>query len=204
MFLPKLEKTLKEQNIDFHIFIIEQNDEKPFNRAKLLNVGFDSSRDFDYFIFHDVDMLPIDGKCDYKYESNPTHLASIVEQFGWNIPYNGYFGGVTLFDKKSFEEINGYSNEYWGWGAEDDDILRRCYFKNIEVKRKACWFNSLNHERNVDENEYASNLKRLQDFDSIQNLSEGLSTLEYEVDSNEELNSFTTLIKVIVLLKFII
>jgi hypothetical protein len=30
--------------------------------------------------------------------------------------FDTYFGGVTLFPVKAFEEIDGYSNKYWGWG----------------------------------------------------------------------------------------
>ena len=27
--------------------------------------------------------------------------------------------------EKEFRDVNGYSNEYWGWGGEDDDLYRR-------------------------------------------------------------------------------
>jgi hypothetical protein len=98
-FIPYMEKNLSEEGIDYQILIVEQNDEKPFNRAKLLNVGFKESEDFDYFVFHDVDMLPMDS--DYDFPDGPTHLASMAEQFGFKLPYDGYFGGVTIFDKES-------------------------------------------------------------------------------------------------------
>ena len=29
------------------------------------------------------------------------------------------------FTKETFEKLNGYSNEYWGWGGEDDDLQVR-------------------------------------------------------------------------------
>jgi len=51
-FVPHMEEYLKKDGIPFHIYIIHQADEKPFNRAKLLNVGFKESEEFDYFIFH--------------------------------------------------------------------------------------------------------------------------------------------------------
>ena len=35
------------------------------------------------------------------------------------------FGAATLVPKDMFESVNGYSNMYYGWGAEDDDFLRR-------------------------------------------------------------------------------
>ena len=37
MFLPYMKKYLKEY--DYKIYVIEQNDNKPFNRGKLLNIG---------------------------------------------------------------------------------------------------------------------------------------------------------------------
>jgi hypothetical protein len=51
VFVPWMIKNLNEEEIPFHIFIINQGDSKGFNRAKLLNVGFKESESFDYFSF---------------------------------------------------------------------------------------------------------------------------------------------------------
>ncbi|GAA6068156.1 beta-1,4-galactosyltransferase 2 [Tachysurus ichikawai] len=45
--------------------------------------------------------------------------------FHQGLPYAGYFGGVSGLSKKQFLKINGFPNEYWGWGGEDDDIYNR-------------------------------------------------------------------------------
>ncbi len=31
--------------------------------------------------------------------------------------------------------MNGYSNEFWGWGAEDDDMFRRIKFHKLNIIR---------------------------------------------------------------------
>uniref|UniRef100_A0A3P9PSS8 Beta-1,4-galactosyltransferase n=1 Tax=Poecilia reticulata TaxID=8081 RepID=A0A3P9PSS8_POERE len=50
----------------------------------------------------------------------------IINQVGrQELPYAGYFGGVSGLSKKQFLKINGFPNEYWGWGGEDDDIYNR-------------------------------------------------------------------------------
>lgn len=198
-FIPHMEKFLSDDGIDYGIFIVEQADDKPFNRAKLLNVGYKESEGFDYFAFHDVDMLPLDS--DYSYPDGPTHLASEVEQFGWGLPYDGYFGGVTLFDKESFLKINGYANEYWGWGAEDDDVLMRCAINEISTYRKQCRYRSLDHNRDIDRSLYTRNLGKLGVFtnakDSIDiSKKEGLSNLEYEKIEEVKITERSKIVKV--------
>lgn len=176
-FRPHMQKFLETSGIDYRIVIVEQSFEKPFNRAKLLNVGFDLTRDSDYFCFHDVDMLPLEA--DYSYCSNPTHLAARAEQFGWKLPYDQYFGGVTMFDRESFLRINGYSNLYFGWGAEDDDVFLRCQMRNMKLSRKNCSFRSLSHERNIDSNLYGTNIELLR-LAASRMTTDGLNSLEYQ------------------------
>jgi hypothetical protein len=131
IFVPYIEEYLGDK-FEYKIFVIEQKDNKPFNRGKLLNAGFkESGSDFDYYCFHDVDMLPIDA--DYSYCEQPTHLANTVD--GEQSFYN-YFGGVTILSKLDFKIINGYSNEYWGWGFEDDDLLQRCIYCNLSLDKR--------------------------------------------------------------------
>ena len=46
-----------------------------------------------------------------------------------NQKYALYFGGAVVFTKEQVEATNGYSNEYWDWGQEDDDLFWRCHFE---------------------------------------------------------------------------
>jgi len=50
--------------------------------------------------------------------------------------FDTYFGGVTMFTVDDFEKIDGYSNKYWGWGYEDDDLLLRCVKKKLKLDTK--------------------------------------------------------------------
>ena len=115
--------------------MIEQYDDKPFNRGKLLNIGFIKAKELgcNYVCFHDIDMLPV--KVDYSYADRPTQLANrfIYEVGVERTISDEYFGGVTIFPVEQFEDINGYSNDYWGWGFEDNDLLLRCKEKGIPL-----------------------------------------------------------------------
>ena len=42
-----------------------------------------------------------------------------------SLPYNGIFGGVSALSKEHMEKVNGFSNKYFGWGGEDDDMYQR-------------------------------------------------------------------------------
>ena len=39
--------------------------------------------------------------------------------------YTYIFGGAVLFKPYEFEQVNGFSNLYYGWGGEDDDMSGR-------------------------------------------------------------------------------
>ena len=124
-FKSKIVEYLNNKNIQYELIIVQQDDARLFNRGMLLNIGFKEATKLkcDYVVFHDVDMLPVD--VDYSYSDTPIHLATD------NIPFESYFGGITLFPSELFEKVNGFSNLYWGWGFEDDDLRYRCIKNNI-------------------------------------------------------------------------
>ena len=128
-FKQHIREYLKDKDIDYKLLIIEQDDGTAFNRGKLLNIGVIRAKELgcDYVVFHDIDMLPI--RADYSYSDKPTHLSTKFQISNnldtMDIPFPQYFGGVTMFTVENFERINGYSNEYWGWGFEDDDLFHR-------------------------------------------------------------------------------
>lgn len=141
-FLTRIVTFFKRKDIDYEIFIINQDNGKLFNRGMLLNIGFTYAlkSKCDYVVFHDVDMLPIN--VDYSYSEIPLQLATNFISDNNREIFDQYFGGVTMFTTESFKKINGYSNKYWGWGYEDDDLLLRCVKNNIplnkiEIKNKS-------------------------------------------------------------------
>lgn len=126
VFVPHMHEFLKDKGVDYTIFIAEQSDDRPFNYGKLCNsVVKEVGKEYTYFCFHDIDMLPISDDCDYGYPDVPIHLATQVQVHNYKLPYVQYFGGVILINREDFEKANGYSNEYWGYGFEDLDLLYR-------------------------------------------------------------------------------
>jgi DNA-directed RNA polymerase II subunit RPB2 len=126
---------------DLQILVVEQsNDERKFNRGALLNAGYLYANEhfphIDTFLFHDVDIImPADivnryyGNCDlYRI----LHLGNLVKDMEYNPP----FGRVIRFTKKIFQQINGFPNNFYGWGGEDDALAFRIHLStNIHVHR---------------------------------------------------------------------
>ncbi|XP_078526833.1 beta-1,4-galactosyltransferase 1-like [Lissotriton helveticus] len=129
---------LKRQQGDYGIYVIEQFGDTTFNRAKLMNVGFnEAQKEYDYncFVFSDIDIIPMDDRNLYQCGSNPRHMANAVDKFGFSLPYDTLFGGVVAFSKDQFLKINGYSNVFWGWGGEDDELYNRVVSAGMKVER---------------------------------------------------------------------
>jgi hypothetical protein len=187
-FIPAITPYLKDGD---SVIVVEQEKGKPFNRAKLLNIGaveaFRSGAT--HVVTHDVDMIPIEA--DYT-PADCIHLAGRAEQFGYKMPFNRYFGGVNMFSKWVFEKVNGYSNEYWGWGAEDCDMLIRCERTRIRIQRRKCMYNSLSHVHGLELADsgdmYAANMARLKK--RVPPSLDGLTTLSHTVVSDEQMSGY--------------
>jgi hypothetical protein len=133
----------------FQVLVVEQVEGKPFNRGALLNAGFALAKTTcEWVAFHDVDMLPLDESCDYSLPTDVLcHLAGAAEQFGFTNPYRNYIGGVLLSTIPVFESMNGFSNSYWGWGCEDDDLFIRACACGVAIRRVPGRYRSLPHVR---------------------------------------------------------
>lgn len=193
-FAPTLNNFLQNEGLTYEILIVEQAVGKVFNRGSMKNIGFNYAKGkFSNYVFHDIDMLPISGKASYQVVDVPTHYAAIVEQFGWNLAYSEFAGGVIAFTQESFEKSNGYSNLYWGWGAEDDDLYKRCVERGIKVMRRHNMYASLQHDRPIKQDEYQKNLALYSTWrDRID--SDGLSSLKYNVVDNTTTDLYTKII----------
>ena len=49
--------------------------------------------------------------------------------------YSEYFGGVSAISVKQFRQVNGFSNQFWGWGGEDDNFYIRVKKNNLQLTR---------------------------------------------------------------------
>jgi hypothetical protein len=123
----------------FSLWIIEQADNQFFNRGWLANVGIAqiglAQPHCQCIIFHDVDLIPeLDG-APYNQCTLPSQLSSELEHFKWGVPYQNNFGGVMTMHMNHWRKINGFSNDYVGWGGKDDDFFERirinCLLENV-------------------------------------------------------------------------
>ncbi|XP_012937480.1 beta-1,4-galactosyltransferase 2, partial [Aplysia californica] len=196
ILLLNLLPMLKRQKVDFTVFVIDQQLPSIFNRGLLFNVGFlEASKlgPYDCFIFHDVDLVPINDLNFYHCNDGPTHFISGVNKFNYSLLYRDMFGGIVSFKKKQFLEINGASNMYFGWGGEDDDLRVRVVRRGLKIVRKYAdigLYDMIKHGR---ENSNGKNPVRggLLKLAGKRQDSEGLSTIRYKVQGVDLLPLYT-------------
>ena len=139
IFVPHVTRFLEEKGIEHTIYLAHQCDDKLFNRGLMKNIAAKHAFDdgCDYIVWHDIDMVPEDESCDYSFPCDyPQHIAVRISQSDYQLKYEEYFGGAVIFSKEQVERTNGYSNEYWDWGMEDDDLFWRCVMEGYAEKTK--------------------------------------------------------------------
>lgn len=122
---------------DKELIIVEQEEGKPFNRGKLLNIGAIYSTGT-HLITHDVDMIPL--FTEYRTGKGVIQLAKsdIQTQF--------YLGGVTSFNSDLFFEVGGYSNNFFS-RAEDNEMAFNLFKHEVFPLNMPEKFKLLNHAR---------------------------------------------------------
>ncbi|XP_025050465.1 beta-1,4-galactosyltransferase 3 [Alligator sinensis] len=130
---------LQRQQLHYGIYVIHQAGNSTFNRAKLLNVGVKEAlkdEEWDCLFLHDVDLIPENDHNLYTCDLwSPKHVSVAMNKFGYSLPYPQYFGGVSALTPDQYMKINGFPNEYWGWGGEDDDIATRVRLAGMKISR---------------------------------------------------------------------
>lgn len=195
-WLYYLHPILQRQQLDYGIYVINQDGDATFNRAKLLNIGYmEALKDYDYgcFVFSDVDLIPMDDRNTYKCFSQPRHLSVAMDKFGFKLPYNQYFGGVSSMSKEQYLKINGFPNNYWGWGGEDDDIYNRLASKGMSISRATGEIGKCRMIRHQRDDKNEPNPQR---FNRIAHTREtmqkdGINSLKYRVVTIERLDLYT-------------
>ncbi len=61
-------------------------------------------------------------------------MASAQSKHNFSRLYPSYFGGVSAVTAAHFRAANGFSNLYYGWGREDDDLHDRLASVGLTVE----------------------------------------------------------------------
>ncbi|XP_053542237.1 beta-1,4-galactosyltransferase 3 isoform X3 [Ictalurus punctatus] len=194
--LYHLHPFLQRQQIHYGIYIIHQSGNSTFNRAKLLNVGVREAlkeEDWGCIFLHDVDLLPENDHNTYTcHPQYPTHLSVAMDKFRYRLPYPQYFGGVSAITPDQYLKMNGFPNQYWGWGGEDDDIAARHWkgqvrLSGMKIVRPPV---AVGHYKMIKHKGDKGNEQNPRRFDLLKHTrlnwrSDGLNSLTYEVLSKE-------------------
>lgn len=136
--VPYLHRFLHDQQSEYQIFVVEQNDRRLFNKGLLYNAAFNEiakQNHFNCYIFHDVDLLPENQLNLYACADVPLHLSVRVSSLRYVLPYKRLIGGVLAIRPAHYRLVNGFSNRFVGWGGEDDNLFERFQAKGLSVMR---------------------------------------------------------------------
>ncbi len=193
--LKKFISHIHRYHPDWIVLIIEQSDDgKKFNRGALLNVGTKLSEQMGskYVIFHDVDLLPLMKIVPYYtgIPEKPIHIAKV-----WTSKYDSpsFLGGVLSMTISDVKKINGFPNQFWGWGGEDDALRYRLNHFKINVYQPTMrgeGYKELTHvdTRSIKE---LKNMQKWEDMDEEKKHigKDGYKQVKYDILATEDLTN---------------
>lgn len=200
--VPLFEKHLSR----FKVVIVEQGDDKPFNRGALMNIAFkEYGNKFEYIITNDVDTFPTEETVKNTY----TQKGDVVRIF---CAHRWSCGGICKIKSNVFSMVNGFPSDIWGWGVEDRSLFFRfntfgincgpLLRPSLKILDNAIENNEedtskflINHNRRQYENYLYSKVnikKRKQIYQKS-----GINTLHYKIIEKKNIKKNVELIKII-------
>jgi len=200
-WLWHMHQMLVRQRRSYCVFVSEPMGAGHFNKGSTMNAAAKEAinRGFDCIVLHDVDMLLEDDRNIYQCQDGPVHLSPFIDKFHYKDHYGTEFGGVTMLKKEHYLAANGYSNLFWGWGREDDDMVYRVKFAGLQIRKPVNYdsgrYSMIPHQhpwafRNSRITDKNSDLRFL-DLKSIgmskkRAKFEGISSIEYKLKKEEK------------------
>jgi hypothetical protein len=208
LFLYWINKLLN--NIcNYDIITVEQSSGDLFNIGKLKNIGFDylvnkQQHNYDNVIFTDIDIIPDSDLLEYyfKITDSLNSLANFGTRYEYNDPKTKFTGALVSATPEFFKKLNGYPNNFWGWGDEDVNILLRLseLSKPLYANKKGRVIDleEINYKKkNISEKIDELNINKLRETNvyeknvNYKNFRDnGLSNLNYDIlyDNNYKIN----------------
>ena len=176
---------LEDLEYPYEIYYSRQaNDNRPFNRGAVKNIGFKAIQDKypnDYkditFVFNDIDTLPFKKN---QIDFLTTH-GNVKHFYG----YNYALGGIFSITGSDFEKIKGFPN-LWGWGLEDNIIQKKVITSMITIDRSNFYkvnsreFININSGKNKIMNQSEIDLVFKNNYDDIN----GIININYDIIDN--------------------
>ncbi|XP_064488287.1 beta-1,4-N-acetylgalactosaminyltransferase bre-4-like [Ornithodoros turicata] len=198
ILLNYLHPILQRQLLNYRIYVVEQYGNDTFNKGVLMNAAVREAfkdSDFHCFVFHDVDLIPEDDRNMYSCPPSPRHMSVAIDKFNYTLPYQLLVGGVFAIKVEHFLKVNGFSNLYWGWGGEDDDMAYRIKHKKLKIIRPPASVARYTMIKHIHRPESPNNIRMaLVRMAWYRMNRDGLSTAKYRVVHKRHLPLYTHLL----------
>ena len=207
-FIKNTVSLFQEHLPNSKVLVVEQNEGKLFNRGILLNVAFkEYENKTKYFFTHDVDINPTQ-KCIEEYYKKEVNTDDVL---GIYTSQCNTLGGIIKINSKTIQQINGFPNDIWGWGAEDKALQNRTEYYNIkkitlltnkvEHPEYFLRFDDVNDRVKINEhNNYKKHYLLFKTLNQKQKeemiMSSGLNNLKYTVLERKNIHDIVEIIKV--------
>ena len=104
------------------------------------------------------------------------------------MPYPEMTGGALAISASQFREVNGLSNQFYGWGGEDDEFhgrLSRANLRPVRLAGDIAQYVSLKHNKQTARSSI--------NIDNIRSDRDGLKTLNFSTWSVQHRRGHTLL-----------